>query len=339
MERMITINGGGLAGLSLGIALRSRGLPVTLHEAGSYPRHRVCGEFISGVREDTLSDLGIADLFTDAQVHRTVSWFHDERPVFTGPLPEPALGISRHALDERLSRRFQRLGGVLCENSRQKPVPAEGSVWCAGRIPIKAGSWIGLKCHVENLPLASDLEMHLATNGYVGLSRIEGDRVNLCGLFRLDPARSGRGLETLAQYLRAGGLNTLWEKIKAARPLEDSFLGVAGFRLGWVPPREGFLALGDAVGMIPPFTGNGMSMAFESARESIEPLLQWHRGNTSWSATVQTVTESLKSRFRLRMLAARFMHPFLTARRGQGFLAAVSRSGLLPFELCFRVLR
>jgi len=44
----ITIVGGGLAGLTLGIGLRQRGVPVTIWEAGKYPRHRVCGEFISG---------------------------------------------------------------------------------------------------------------------------------------------------------------------------------------------------------------------------------------------------------------------------------------------------
>ena len=49
LKHPISIAGGGLAGLSLGIALQSRGVSVTLHEASTYPRHRVCGEFISGV--------------------------------------------------------------------------------------------------------------------------------------------------------------------------------------------------------------------------------------------------------------------------------------------------
>ena len=44
----VTIVGGGLAGLTLGIALRENSVPVHIYEAGTYPRHRVCGEFISG---------------------------------------------------------------------------------------------------------------------------------------------------------------------------------------------------------------------------------------------------------------------------------------------------
>ena len=67
MRRALTIAGGGLAGLSLGIALRSRGVPVRVVEAGSYPRHRVCGEFISGIADAELDALGIRDLFTGAQ--------------------------------------------------------------------------------------------------------------------------------------------------------------------------------------------------------------------------------------------------------------------------------
>jgi NADPH-dependent 2,4-dienoyl-CoA reductase/sulfur reductase-like enzyme len=41
--KSITIVGGGLAGLTLGIGLRQRSVPVTIQEAANYPRHRVCG--------------------------------------------------------------------------------------------------------------------------------------------------------------------------------------------------------------------------------------------------------------------------------------------------------
>ena len=59
-NKPITIVGGGLAGLTLGIGLRQRGVPVTLWEAGHYPRHRVCGEFISGRGQAALTRLGLA---------------------------------------------------------------------------------------------------------------------------------------------------------------------------------------------------------------------------------------------------------------------------------------
>ena len=57
----ITIVGGGLAGLTLGIGLRRKGIPVAIREAGHYPRHRVCGEFISGRGLQTLDRLGLLE--------------------------------------------------------------------------------------------------------------------------------------------------------------------------------------------------------------------------------------------------------------------------------------
>lgn len=335
---MITIAGGGLAGLSLGIALRRRGIPVTLHEAGSYPRHRVCGEFVSGVSSSTLAALGISSAFAGAFRPETTLWRHRGQVILVRRLPRAALGISRYVLDDRLRTLFSGLGGVLEANSRLSPSNAEGLVWCAGRTP-GPGSWIGLKCHVRGLRLEADLEMHLGDNGYIGLAGIEDGTVNVCGLFRLRPGLSGKGTSRLGAYLEDGGLGDLWRRIRAGRSDEDSFLGVAGFRLGWQESRNTGASVGDAAAMIPPFTGNGMSMAFESAETAVVPLVDWSEGRAGWERTVFRLRNRCRSRFAARMFLARAAHPFLTTRSGQAFLAAVSRSGFLPFNLCFGALR
>ena len=62
MPKTVTIIGGGLAGLTLGIGLRQKKIPVTIHEARRYPHHRVCGEFISGRGLGTLARLGLRPL-------------------------------------------------------------------------------------------------------------------------------------------------------------------------------------------------------------------------------------------------------------------------------------
>ena len=337
MERIVTIVGGGVAGLSLGVALRLRGDPVLLHEAGVYPRHRVCGEFISGVSHATFDALGIADLFQGAKRHLSTAWFLRERRIFAAQLPA-GLGISRFTLDQRLAARFQELGGILSERSRRKPQSEDGVVWCAGRMPAR-GRWIGLKCHISKFDLGADLEMHLASNGYVGLAKVEEGKINVCGLFRLEPKLSGKGAQTLERYLRAGGLEDLASRIFSAQVNEESFLGVAGFRLGRQPKYEGIATLGDAWGMIAPFTGNGMSMAFESAAIAAEPFHAWQTGRETWVKTLYRVQHGLARRFARRMFWARAMHPFLTTGAGQAFFTVVSRSGLLPFKSCFHALR
>lgn len=332
MKNGITIAGGGLAGLSLGIALRKRGVGVTIHEAGTYPRHRVCGEFICGVGPETLAALGISEIFDGAPVHRSTAWFFGGQNIRTAPLPAPGVGISRHLLDDLLQRKFRDFGGTLLIGSRATPSADPGFLWAAGRVPAK-GRWIGLKCHAKNLHLSADLEMHLGRNGYVGLSKIEDERVNICGLFRRDPGARGKGSALFKSYLQAGGLDGLAGQI--TEPDDGSFAAVAGFRMGYQNP--GAPGLGDSFGMIPPFTGNGMSMAFESAEAALDPMTQYAEGKTPWADAIATLRSRLATRFRARMFWARAIHPFLTIRPAQALLAGTAR--WIPFDTFFRALR
>lgn len=338
MNGTVTIAGGGLAGLSLAAGLRSHGVAVEVHEAGSYPRHRVCGEFISGVESSTLEVLGIRADFDDALQHRSVVWFREGRRIHEDVLPEPALGISRHRLDLRLRDRVVASGGVVHERSRSVREPRGGLVWAAGRIPRK-GPWIGLKCHFHDLEMAADLEMQLGANGYAGLAGIEDGGVNVCGLFKVDRTRRAPGPELLLEYLAAGGNVKLVERLRSARADEVSFSAVAGFELGRQEIEDDFCAIGDAESMIPPFTGNGMSMAFQSAEVALEPLACWSRGKLSWDACVAEIRHGLHHRFRRRLLVASAMHPVLLRRGGRTFLEVLARSGALPFRPLLSLVR
>lgn len=338
LNREITIVGGGLAGLSLGIALRERNIPVTVLEAGSYPRHRVCGEFISGVDESTLSRLGILPLFTDARRHETLIWHERGKVLHRNRLPDAAIGISRHELDERLRLRFEELGGDLRTGNRARPQPADGLVWAAGRRP-RNGRWIGLKAHVRGLPMEADLEMHAGTNGYAGLAGVEDGWVNVCGLFRIDRKLEAKGPDLLTAYLAAGGHPRLAEQLRAAEWREGSFSGVAGFELGRQPAVPGLLCLGDAESMIPPFTGNGMSMAFQAAEAAVGPLAAWSHGGICWESTRHTISSDLRKLFRRRLSTALFLHRVLLSDRGRTLLQTLSSARLLPFKPVLSLVR
>lgn len=331
MNRPITIAGGGLAGLSLGIALRERGADVTLHEAGTYPRHRVCGEFLSGVSDQTLERLGISRELADAVPLRSSCWFNH-----AGSLGEIALsgrGISRRLLDDRLQKRFTAMGGNLVTESRIQP--GEGIVWAAGRMR-RPSPWIGLKCHVKGMELTHDLEMHVGTSGYAGLARIEDGSVNLCGLFHAGSA-SGKGVGLLLGCLRAGGLHRLAKRIGDAAPDQESFCGVAGFGFG--RGASASFSIGDAALMIPPFTGNGMSMALEAADQAIEPAMEYATGRISWAAASARIETAQRRHFRRRMMIASLIHPLMTSRPGLKLLEVAASARLLPYRILYRLLR
>lgn len=337
MIRPVTIAGGGLAGLALGIALKERGIPVTLHEAGIYPRHRVCGEFLSGVSDEILGSLGVAFALTDAVPLRSSCW-HDAKGLLR-ELEVSGRGISRHLLDDRLQERFRRLGGTLITGSRLKGEmrgKQEGLVWAAGRTRGST-DWIGIKCHCRDLPLTHDLEMHVGRSGYVGLARIEGERVNVCGLFRKRGPSVTKDVPLMEYYLAELGLEILRSRIGSALADPSSLCGVSG--ISFTPMENPGFAVGDAAAMIPPFTGNGMSMALEAAHHAVGPLVDYAEGRIPWSSACRRNRRAAARAFHSRLRIANLLHPLITNPKGAQWVRIPGIRRFLPFSMLYSTLR
>jgi 2-polyprenyl-6-methoxyphenol hydroxylase-like FAD-dependent oxidoreductase len=332
----ITIVGGGLAGLTLGIGLRQRGVPVTVWEAGRYPRHRVCGEFISGNGPAIVERLGLLARFEQAGAVRawTALFVAGPNRSPVRRLPAPALCLSRHAMDALLAGAFQEFGGRLEQDRRWTSGEfGEGIVRASGRRPQPTESgwrWFGLKAHVcrsSPLDLAADLEMHVSVGGYVGLNRINAGEVNVCGLFRARHGDPQPG--AIPERLRGEAGTLLHERLAAARFEQDSVCSVAGLSLK--PQRAADrkdCCIGDALTMTPPVTGNGMSMAFESAEIAIDPLADYSRGGLSWTEARRRITLRCDAAFSRRLAWARLLQwmMFSPALRS-GFGSIALRSG------------
>jgi menaquinone-9 beta-reductase len=335
--RQIEIAGGGLAGLSLGIALRRHHVPVTLHEAGDYPRQKVCGEFIAGLDRATITQLQLEGALHGAQEHRDVAWFHGDRLIWRQRLPQVAWTLSRLDLDARLADEFKKLGGVLLTRSRVNPLPQPGWVDATGR-RRNDSPWIGLKLHVRGITLSCGLELHLGADAYIGLCTLPGGAVNVCGLFRRRNVTGATRLELVVNHLRAAALETLANRLEAAVGCEDSEAAVAG--LGFSPhrPPPAGVALGDAQGMLPPFMGNGMAAAFQSAALAVDPLLKWSANAASWEETAGVIRRRLGRRFFLRARLGSAMHAFVLSPARQSWLAALAARRCLPTRLLYRCL-
>ena len=223
----ITIVGGGLAGLSLGVALRHREVPVVIYEAGRFPRHKVCGEFISGVRPKTLKFLHIAHLLEDAGRLKKTVWFYRGRLRLKEEIARPVIAISRYRLDDRLAQEFCRLGGRLVLYTRVRHANGErGCVWTSGGNRTQTG-WMGLKAHCFDYLLCSDLELHLGNYAWASASGVGNGRINVCGLFRIRRDLNAKKDRILSHYLRTCGLTSLAERFQSSQIDPESICATA----------------------------------------------------------------------------------------------------------------
>jgi flavin-dependent dehydrogenase len=327
-----------LAGLSLGIALCKAGVPTEIFEAGEYPRHRVCGEFIAGLDDETIDKLGIRSAFIGTGFHRTVTWFLRGKAFYRQTLPEGARAVSRHALDARLAELFVASQGRLSVHTRLSPMsPRPGLVLANGRKPSASSRWLGLKLHARNLTTNDELEMHLGDGAYVGLSAVEDGWINICGLFLRRPGLQFTRGNAMSAYLVASGLHSLADQLAAADIQPDSRCAVAGFEFERGEPAGDCLRLGDAWAMVPPFTGDGMAMAFTSAALALDPVASWARGEQPWDKTVRCIQAALGKKFRVRLTSASLLHPFLFNRMWQHWLYAAAYARLLPITTLYRL--
>lgn len=112
MERAdFVVVGGGLAGAAVATHLAAAGRDVLLLERDVFPRHKLCGEFLSPESRGLLRNLGcepsLAALGPPAIAHARFSVASGRELAF--PLPGPGLGLTRYALDALL---FARAGAA-----------------------------------------------------------------------------------------------------------------------------------------------------------------------------------------------------------------------------------
>jgi flavin-dependent dehydrogenase len=315
-------------------------VPVTVREAGHYPRHRVCGEFISGRGQAVLARLGLRESFerAGAGLAKNAAFFLGQSGSPVRSLAQPALCLSRFVMDALLAGEFEKAGGDLRQRAKWSSRESEeGVVRTSGRRlqPQENGwRWFGLKVHARKVALGADLEMHGSQSGYVGLCRLNAQEVNVCGLFR---HRAGAEATRPWQEMLRGAPGTpLRERLGESVFDDNSFCAVAGIALR---PRHALdlteCCLGDALTMIPPVTGNGMSMAFEAADLAVQPLAAYSRGDIAWPEARQQVALACDRAFARRLFWARWLQFIMFAPLFRGPLGRLALQSDLLWNLLF----
>ena len=104
VKNKVVIIGGGLAGLVSSIHLSKKGISVTVIEKNTYPKHKVCGEYISNEVLPYLQSLGFNPFEFQAKEITDFTLSTSSNTTIKTKLPLGGFGISRYTLDYELAK-------------------------------------------------------------------------------------------------------------------------------------------------------------------------------------------------------------------------------------------
>jgi menaquinone-9 beta-reductase len=353
------IIGGGLAGLCNAIHLSKFDKKVLLIEKNSYPKHKVCGEYISNEVLPYLAFLEINPFDFGAVKIDNFQLSTTKNKVITAKLPLGGFGISRHQLDFILSEKAKENGVILVqdtvlnvdfkkdiftvETKENKNFTSKIAIGAFGKRSLldvkmnrdfirKKSPYLGVKIHVKG-DFPSDLvALHNFKGGYCGVSKVENNAVNLCYITNYSAFKKHKNIDDFQEnivfkntFLKDifNNTNPIWEK-----PLSISQISFETKK----PVENHMIMCGDAAGMIHPLCGNGMSMAIQSAQLASKLILNYSEGNILTRKELENkYISAWKKQFKWRLKAGHFIAMLFRNDKIANVLLAVLR--VAPFLL------
>jgi flavin-dependent dehydrogenase len=303
MSFNVIIVGGGLAGLASAVHLSKKGLKVLLIEKNEYPKHKVCGEYISNEVIPYLKALDFdpfdygAKRITDFTLSTT-----GNRSIST-QLPSGGFSMSRYCMDWELSKKAKHFGAqilhanvtdVKFENnqfevftSQNKQYTSEfviGSFGKRSNLDVKmnrdfikkSSPFLGVKAHYKGDFKEDAVGLHNFEGGYCGISKVETDLVNICYLANFKSFKKYKNIDEFQKKVLSKNvfLKEVFETHQLAfeKPLTISQVSFSSK----APVENHMLMCGDSAGMIHPLAGNGMSMAIRAAQMASQQILKFN---------------------------------------------------------------
>lgn len=296
----ILIIGGGLGGLTAAILLARKGYEVSLFEKKKYPFHRVCGEYISNEVKDFLKR---NDLFPEVQTSDIKHFIYSSTKgqLHQMPLDLGAFGVSRYYFDDFLAKKASQLGvdindgtsitslertaaGFHALTSKNEKISADLVIGAYGKnsnidrvlnrdFLNKESPYIGVKYHIRTDFPTDTIALHNFESGYCGISAIEDQKFNLCYLGERAVLKSYGNISEMEEAVLHKNPK-LKEIFNNSEFLFDQPEVINAFNFQPKSPVEdGVLMIGDAAGLITPLCGNGMALAFHSAKLLAELII------------------------------------------------------------------
>jgi len=334
----IIIIGGGLAGLVSAIHLSKPGLIVTIIEKNEYPKHKVCGEYISNEVLPYLQQLGADPMTTGAKKIIRFLLSTTRGKTIETKLPLGGFGVSRFTLDHFLLQKAIQNNCTVLQNTvldvhfaddMFQVTTKEGNELSAkivigafgkrsnlditlDRTFIKNRSpFVGVKTHVQgNFP--DDLvALHNFEGGYCGISQVENGNLNVCYLANYKSFQQYKNIDAFnkAVLYKNPHLKNIFEN---ATPVFEQPLTISQISFSdKTTVQDHILMCGDAAGMIHPLCGNGMAMAIHSAKIASELIIDFFEKKIKTRQELETAYQlQWNKHFKKRIKSGRILQSF-----------------------------
>ncbi|MDH7446454.1 NAD(P)/FAD-dependent oxidoreductase [Aquimarina sp. 2201CG14-23] len=304
-HKHILIIGGGLAGLTSAIHLAKFQIPVMLIEKDTYPRHKVCGEYISneilpyfeflGIDIDELNPVEISELNISTLKGKMIK----------SKLPLGGFGISRYAMDHYLWNIAKDLGvemlndqvldieykgeNIKVKTANNEVITSQYVIGAYGKRSIldkslkrnfsnKKSPWLAVKAHYISDFDSNKVALHNFEGGYCGLSMVENNIVNACYLVNYKTFKKYKDIDSFQEEVLFKNPH-LKDFFKHSKPVLEKPVTISQINFDKKEPVENHIFMtGDAAGLIHPLCGNGMAMAIQSAQILCELLVKEYKG-------------------------------------------------------------
>jgi flavin-dependent dehydrogenase len=310
----VIVMGAGVAGSLAARELARSGLRVLLVEKRNLPRPKVCGACLNGAALEILARVGLSAEI-DALDGPVLTQFALRRGTSHLRLPLPAgRAISRELLDLTLARAAIAAGAEFLPETTATVMADQGQnrtidlVQHGGKVSVQtrtvvvasglgpqglpagvdwttkvgSASRVGAGCSLSEIKgtyAAGTIWMAVGDGGYVGLVRVEDDRLNIAAAFDLDfLRRHGSPGMAASHLLRGAGYEV------PAQLLDATWHGTVSLTRQTSPvASRGIFLIGDAAGYVEPFTGEGMAWGLATGLH----VVPWvRRAVTEWSVAV-----------------------------------------------------
>ena len=338
LNTQILIIGGGLAGLTSAIHLTKMGCKVIVIEKNSYPKHKVCGEYISNevlpyfawlqIHIEELKPTHIRNLQFSSETGRTI-----ETLLLLG-----GFGISRFTLDEFLYQKALSQNCEIIEDQVNEVIFKDdffevhlgsgktltskvvlGGFGKRSNLDVKMkrnfiekkSPWLGVKSHYQGEFDEKVVGLHNFKGGYCGVSKVENNLLNICYLTNFKSFKKYKNIEEFQEKVVSQNPH-LKNILQNSTSVFEKPLTISQICFEKKKNIENhILMMGDTAGLIHPLCGNGMAMAIHSAKLASEQAIEFLTGKISRPEMEKNYSLNWNKNFKKRLWYGRILGSIL----------------------------